>query len=218
MGIDPDLFGTALHFKARPRPRGRAILPAGFIRPCQSILATKIPLGPEWIHEVKHDGYRLICRRAPGNVKLWTRTATDWATKFTAIREGIEALPPGCVIDGEAVCDFPDGRNDFHSLFSKWGCARANLWAFDLLVINGEDIRSQPLEDRRARLKALIDGVSPAIHFSGSFDGPEGQKVLDLACGYFEGIVSKRLGSRYRSGPTDNWRKVKCKDYRRDTA
>lgn len=206
-------------FKSKPRPRGGAILPVGFIQPCQARLATRVPLGPEWIHELKHDGYRLIARKEAGRVKLWTRTPTDCTDRFPAIREALQLLPDGCVLDGEATVDRPDGGNDFHALASRDGAESAELWAFDLLFIHGGDIRPSPIEERRARLRDLIGGGGPGLRFSGHIDGPDGQKMFDLACeANLEGIVSKRLGSRYRSGPTDTWRKIKCASYTRDPA
>jgi bifunctional non-homologous end joining protein LigD len=203
-------------YQLKPRPRGGAILPAGFIVPCQAVLAHKVPLGPEWIHELKHDGFRLIVRKEAGRVKLWTRPGLDWTDRFDAIREAAAHLPDGCVLDGEATVDSEAGGYDFHALRSKAGCARATLWAFDLLFDRGGDIRPSPLEERRDRLRDLVGEGRPGMYFSGHIEGPDGQKMFDLACeANLEGIVSKRKGSRYRSGPYDAWRKIKCKDYRR---
>lgn len=204
-------------FKSKPRPRGGAILPLGFIVPCQPKLVDKVPLGPEWIHEFKYDGFRLMNRKAGGKVQIWTRPGNERSKDFTAVREAIAALPDGTVIDGEAVVEDEDTEHNFAALHSKDGCARADLYAFDLLFDGGNDIRSLPLEERRARLSALIGNGRPGLYSSGHVPGADGQKMFDFACSAnLEGIVSKRLGSRYRSGPTDNWRKIKCKEYRRD--
>ena len=128
--------------------------PPGFIRPCLPVLARQIPDGPEWIHELKWDGYRIIACRAGDRVCLWSRTGRNWSDAFPAVVAAIERLKVDNVtIDGEAVCLLPDGRPDFHALRSKHACKDARLIAYDLLSLNGEDLRRTPLHERRKRLE-----------------------------------------------------------------
>jgi bifunctional non-homologous end joining protein LigD len=97
--------------------------PAGFIRPCQPVPAHQIPTGPEWIHELKWDGYRLIARCENGVVHLWSRTGRNWAKDFSLIGSAMARLPvEDVIIDGEAVCLLEDGRPDFHALRSRHTC------------------------------------------------------------------------------------------------
>ena len=97
--------------------------PAGFIKPCQPVLARQIPTGPEWIHELKWDGYRIIAHREGGSVRLWSRSGRNWADAFPSIIAAIKRLPvESIVMDGEAVCLLEDGRPDFHALRSKQAC------------------------------------------------------------------------------------------------
>ena len=114
------------------------------------------------------------------------------------------------VLDGEAVCQLPNGDSDFHALRGEEGCARAVLWAFDLLALDGEDLRPMPLEIRRERLRGLLLGAQPAgIAFSDHVD-QQGEKLFRHACLMgLEGMVAKRKGTRYTSGRCRHWLKIK---------
>jgi len=114
-------------------------------------------------------------------------------------------------IDGEAVCLLEDGRPDFHTLRSRPTCRDARLVAFDLLALNGQDLRRMPLHERRKRLAALLSGWHEALWFSGDVRGPDGEALFRKACAMgLEGIVSKRIDMPYRSGSFTGWRKIKC--------
>jgi bifunctional non-homologous end joining protein LigD len=129
----------------------RRRLPAGFIAPGLPVLDDQIPTGPEWIHELKWDGYRIVAIRRPR--RLWSRNARDWSATFPQIVAAIGQLPVESVIlDGEAVCIREDGRPDFNRLRSKEGCAEARFIAFDLLELDGQDLRALPLYERREKL------------------------------------------------------------------
>ena len=187
--------------------RSRRAPPAGFILPCQPFLVARPPAGPGWLHEVKHDGYRIVARKQGERVSLWSRYGTDFTDRLPRIAEAVRSLPAeNAMIDGEAVVFRPDGQSDFGALRTKAGGAEACLVAFDLLTLDGEDVRQRPLEERRGRLARLIRGVDGVV-FSEAIEA-EGAVVFAKACEMgLEGIVSKRAGSRYRSGTSRNWLK-----------
>jgi bifunctional non-homologous end joining protein LigD len=194
----------------RTPSRSRRSLAAGFIQPAQPMLVVKPRGGPEWIHEVKHDGYRLLARKSAGRVVLWSRHGADLTDNMPRIAEAVGALPVAdALLDGEAVVFRPDGRSDFAALRTKRGAAEASFVAFDLLHVDGEDRRKLALEVRRAELAALVAGIDATIAFSKAIDA-EGAVVFAKACELgVEDIVSKRLGSVYLSGPCRNWLEVK---------
>jgi len=130
----------------------------GFIEPCIPTQADKPPVGPEWIHEIKHDGYRLIVRKKDDRVRLFTRRGYDWTDRFPLIRDAVAALRQrALVLDGEAVVCDDDGTANFAKLHSQDHNDRAFLFAFDLLELGGVDVRPLPLEERRGQTP-----ISPA--------------------------------------------------------
>jgi bifunctional non-homologous end joining protein LigD len=183
-------------------------LPTGFIQPCQPTLVANPPAGPGWLHEVKHDGFRILARKQGERVEVWSRRGAVFNDRFPRIAEAVGALTvDNALIDGEAVVFLPDGHSDFVALLTKAGGEQASLVAFDLLSLEGDDLRQHPLEERREALSQLVAGVDD-IRFSESVadDGAlVFAKARDLG---LEGIVSKRAGSRYRSGASRNW--LKC--------
>jgi bifunctional non-homologous end joining protein LigD len=198
-------------------PHRRRRPPAGFIAPCLPIVSDEIPVGPAWIHELKWDGYRMIACHGTGPPRLWSRTAHDWASSFPQIIEALGQLPVESVtLDGEAVCLREDGRPDFNRLRTKRGCAEARFIAFDLLELDGQDLRGLTLHERRAMLKGLLMGGPEALWYSIEVEGKNGPSLFRHACRVgTEGIVSKRRDMPYRSGRFHWWRKIKCPDYRR---
>jgi len=185
--------------------------PAGFIKPCQPTLSERAPSGPQWIHEIKHDGYRIIACKSGEHVRLWSRNGRDWSKEFLAVTEAVAALKVDeIVLDGEAMAHCKEGWPDFHGLGSEDRGATACLFAFDLLRLNGED-----LEERRARLRKALRGAGKALRFSEHLEG-DGDGIFRHACALgLEGIVSKRRDSRYRSGRSLTWLKVKNPAYER---
>jgi bifunctional non-homologous end joining protein LigD len=192
-----------------PPSRSRRPPSAGFVSPARPLLTTTPRSGPEWIHEIKFDGYRLIARKEAGRVVLWSRYATDYSDTFVRIAEAVRTLPVDHVmIDGEAVVFRPDGHSDFTALRTNRGAAEASLVAYDLLQFQGEDWRKLALEVRRAQLESIVSGID-GLTFSEAIEG-DGALVFDHACRLgLEGIVSKRLGGLYASGRCRNWLKVK---------
>src|SRR5918993_1778084 len=174
--------------------------PAGFIRPAQPVLAERPPTGPGWSFEIKHDGFRIASRKDGERVRLWSRNGRDWSAEFRAIAEAVRALPFSSVIlDGEAVAHCPKGLPDFHGLLGD-GAASACFYAFDLLAVDGLDLRRLPLEARRERLAAVLADTGPALRLSEHLDG-DGALIFAHACRLgLEGLVAKRKGSAYRSG------------------
>jgi bifunctional non-homologous end joining protein LigD len=199
----------------RITPARSRLTPAGFIRPARPLLTTTPRAGPEWVHEIKHDGYRLIARKDAGRVTLWNRYATDYSDTFSRIAEAVRALPVDRVmIDGEAVVFRSDGHSDFTALRTNRGASEASLVTFDLLQFDGEDWRKLPLEIRRARLESCVSGIN-GLTFSEAIEG-DGALVFDHACKLgLEGIVSKRLGGAYSSGRCRNWLRVKNPAFQR---
>jgi bifunctional non-homologous end joining protein LigD len=202
------------------RPIRSRSKPPGFILPCQPALAERPPSGPDWLRENKFDGYRVIARKDGEQVRLWSRTTSDYSKAVTRIRDALAALPvDSAVIDGEAVVLRPDNSCDFEALRSRQGQAEAILVAYDLIVDDGQDVRPEPLEARRKRLAKLLSRKSKAlrdgIQLSDAITG-DGAAIFRHACGLgLEGIVSKRIGSRYVSGRTRAWLKTKNPDFER---
>jgi len=149
-------------------------------------------------------------------VTLWTRHGTNFTDRLPKVAEAVCSLAAeSALVDGEAVAFRPDGHSDFAALRTNAGSARACLVAFDLLSLNGEDLRQRPLEERRAALSPLVAGVD-GILFSDAL-AAEGALVFAKACELgLEGIVSKRAGSRYWSGNSRHWLKSKNPAFMRE--
>ena len=176
--------------------------PAAFIEPCLPCQATKPPAGPSWIHEIKHDGYRIMARRdANGRVQLLTRKGNDFSRRFPRVVVALTALPVrSCLIDGEAIVCNENGLAVFDLIRQYRHDADAVLCAFDLLELDGEDLRRTSIETRKLTLKSLLRRKRPGLAFN-EHVAAEGEMVYRQACALgCEGIVSKRLGSSYRSG------------------
>jgi bifunctional non-homologous end joining protein LigD len=186
---------------------------AGFIPPCLPSRAERPPSGPGWVHEIKHDGYRLMARRDPIGVRLLTRNGHDWADRYPAIVEAVNQLRArSCLLDGEAVVCDENGLAVFERLRYRRDDGSVFLFAFDLLELDGQGLRREPLETRNATLASLLRGGLPGLHFNEHLRFP-GDVVFRHACKLgLEGIVSKRLGSRYRSGRSKDWLKFKNPD------
>ena len=182
----------------------------GFGDPCLPTPVRVAPTGPMWWHEIKHDGYRLMVRRAPSGVCIRSRRGYDWTDRFPLIVEAASRLrATSFVFDGEGVILRPDGVSDFDALHDGRRYGEAQLLAFDLLEIDGEDLRPQPLERRKARLEKLLHGSCPGIQLTEHVEAP-GRLVFAHACALgLEGIVSKRRDAPYRHGRCRTWLKVK---------
>ena len=183
----------------------------GFIEPALATSIEKVPSGDRWVHEIKFDGYRVQVHLRDAAVKVFTRRGNDWTNRFRKIAADAWHINAGsAIIDGEVVVPSADGTTDFSVLQNelKGRSTKIVMVAFDLLYLNGYDLRKLPLFERKALLKKLIDGTD--IQFSESFevDGPE---MYKHACKTgLEGVVSKVRDSRYASGRGNDWVKKTC--------
>jgi bifunctional non-homologous end joining protein LigD len=178
--------------------------------PCLPRPAKQPPAGAGWIHEIKHDGFRILARKDGTNVRLITRNGYDLAHRFPLAVDAMAALPAGsCLVDSEIIVCGEGGLSMFELLRFRHYDHLATLCAFDLLQLNDTDVRPLSLEERKTELKALLRKEHPGITFNRTFD-VEGSIVFHHACKLgCEGIVSKRLGSKYRGGRPADWIKVK---------
>jgi bifunctional non-homologous end joining protein LigD len=191
---------------SRPRP-------LGFIEPCQPTTALKPPSGPGWLHEIKHDGYRMMALRAGDRIRLLTRSRADWSERFPAVVKALEWLDvKSCLIDGKLVVCDENGLTVFELLRRGHQVKpQAHLIAFDLLEVDGRELVGKAIELRKAELARLVRGDGAGLQICEHVDRP-GDIVFEHACKLgCEGIVSKRLGSHYRPGPRkcSDWIKVK---------
>jgi ATP-dependent DNA ligase len=170
-----------------------------------------VPAGPEWLHEIKYDGFRLRVER----VRLITRGGYDWTKRFPWI---VEAAPKNrqkrFVIDGEAVMLGVDGISDFNALLSGRHNEEVQLCAFDVLAMDGDDLRRLPLSMRTANLQRLLARRSDGIFISEFEQGEIGPDLFRKACEFgLEGLVSKHRDRPYQAGRSKHWLKVKNRQH-----
>ena len=190
-----------------------------FVEPQLATLVTKVPEGPKWLHELKFDGYRIICRIDHGRVTLLTRNAQDWTGRFGVLAQAAKQIPARqAIIDGELVAVADDGSHDFQLLqntLRAGDAARLVYYAFDLLYLDGRDLRALPLHERKEMLRRLLSGNDKArsagvIRYSEHWIGRGGELYAKACKAGLEGIVSKRIDEPYRSGRSRSWLKIKC--------
>jgi len=181
-----------------------------FIEPCLPSPAKEPPAGPQWIHEIKHDGFRIMARRGAGGVRLISRHGDDFTSRFPLAAAAVSALPANSfLLDGEAIVTDAKGLAVFDLIRRQRHSSEAVLIGFDLIELDGEDLRGSTIEHRKRKLAKLVRGPHPGIVLNEFFEG-DGDILFEHACKLgCEGIVSKRLGSRYRSGRSPHWLKVK---------
>ncbi len=203
--------------RARPRRPGRQAgspaMPA-FIEPQLALLVEAPPDRSGWAHEIKWDGYRIHVRVVSGSVTLLTRTGLDWTSRYPQIAQAAAALPvASAYLDGELCALRPDGRSSFDDIqAASEGRTRANLayFAFDLLFLDGADLRERPLSERKGTLRRLLSPDRQPIRYGDHYIG-HGAAFFERACkAQLEGIVSKRLDAPYKPGDRGLWRKTKC--------
>jgi bifunctional non-homologous end joining protein LigD len=173
------------------------------------------PVGDNWIHEIKYDGYRTLCFKNKSSTKLLTRSGLDWSKKYKALQEECSKLPVDSIIfDGEIVWLDEKGKSSFSELQNSLEDGKSQdlvYYVFDLLYLNGHDTRSLSLIDRKKLLREVIEqSDSEKIIFSDHWD-ESGKSVFESACSnQLEGIISKNGDSHYVSGRNKNWFKIKC--------
>jgi bifunctional non-homologous end joining protein LigD len=205
--------GDALLKPASIKGAKKAAFP-GFVEPCLALLVEKPPEGDGWLHEIKFDGYRLMAL-ADGGVHLMTRSGLDWTERFPAIAAAVAELPvKSAILDGEAVVLDENGVSSFSALqeaLSERNAAAAIFFAFDLLYLDGYDLREAALQDRKEALATLYSASRhAALRYSEHVVG-EGPAMLGHACRLgLEGVVGKRRNAPYRSGRHGEWVKSKC--------
>jgi bifunctional non-homologous end joining protein LigD len=197
--------------RAKPPAGGVKANYPGFIDPALATSITKVPSGDRWIHEIKFDGYRVQVHLRDAAVKVFTRRGNDWTNRFRKIAADAWNINAGsAIIDGEVVVPAADGTTDFSVLQDELK-GRSNkivMVAFDLLYLNGYDLRKLPLFERKALLKKIIDKTD--IQFSESFEVDGGEMYKHACKTGLEGVVSKVRDSRYVSGRVNDWVKKTC--------
>jgi bifunctional non-homologous end joining protein LigD len=209
--------GSAPSRAAARRVTGGTRAPlADFVAPELALLVDQPPDGDDWLHEIKIDGYRVYCRREHDDVRLLTRTGLDWTDRFRAIAEAVRELPgDDFALDGEIAVFEQGGQSNFGLLQDTLSLGRDDrltFVVFDLLHLDGVDLREAPLTDRKRLLQELMAPVakSARLRYSDHLSAT-GKEVLHQACQLaLEGIVSKRAASPYRSGRGGDWVKSKC--------
>ena len=170
----------------------------GFIDPALATSIEKVPSGARWIHEIKFDGYRVQLHIANDDIKVFTRRANDWTKRFKKIAADAYLISArSAIIDGEIVVPAADGTTDFSVLQNelKGRSTKIVMVAFDLLYLNGYDLRKLPLIERKAHLKKIIGDTD--IQYSENFE-IDGKEMFAHACKVgLEGVVSKVSNSRY---------------------
>ena len=209
----------------------RAVMPRT-VAPELATLVSAPPAGGQWLHEIKFDGYRVVCEVRRGKAQLLTRHGKDWSARFAPVEAAAAALPVDtAILDGEVTVLLPDGKTSFQALQESLGGdggvnsrgggaggrdgAEMVYFVFDLLYLDGHDLRPAPLLERKQALRALLDAAgigtgSGPIRWSDHVAG-QGEDFYRQACRFgLEGIVSKRADLAYRSGRSKDWLKVKC--------
>ena len=204
----------------RPAPPRQAKTEAvpDFIDPMLATLRNQAPAGDDWLHEIKFDGYRLQARITTRGkrreVRLLTRNGLDWTDRFAGIARALANLPvTSALLDGEAVVETAAGVSDFSALQQALSAGRTDhlvYCAFDLLHLDGRNLRSLPLDERKALLDRLLADAVPPLRYSEHIVG-DGDAMAQHACRLgLEGIIAKRRTAPYRSGRGKDWLKVKC--------
>ncbi len=186
----------------------------GFVPPQLATLVDGSPTGAGWINEIKLDGYRMLCQLHEGSVTFWSRNRKNWTAKLPTLSKAIAGLKArSALVDGEVVSLDPDGRSDFARLKEEIANGDEHHFVydvFDLLFLDGEDLRRLPLLDRKAKLKRLLQGAPRNVRYLDHIEG-RGAEFFQNACVHgLEGIIAKRADAPYSSGRNNHWLKIKC--------
>src|SRR3954454_3386899 len=200
------------------RPNSAADAPKapmpGFVEPCDPSLHERAPTGSDWVYEIKTDGYRAQVHIRNRRVTVYSKSGYDWTEEFAPIAKAVSQLKVReAIIDGEATVLGNTGLPDFQALRRELGnpeSKRLIYHAFDLLYLNGRDLRRAPLLQRKEALQSVMQDAPPTL-VCVDFLEEDGARVFEHACRMgLEGIVAKRVDAPYRSGRQDLWIKLKC--------
>jgi bifunctional non-homologous end joining protein LigD len=200
------------------RSKGQQKAMPAAVKPVLATPAKEAPAGDNWLHEIKFDGYRVLARYDRGRVKLLTRNGHDWSARFPELKKRLETLAcDKAILDGEVVASQADGTTSFRALQEALTAKKTGqlaYQAFDLLYLDGRDLTSLPLRERKQTLHELLtsSGLSAdaKIRYTDHIVG-KGPQFAEQACGLgLEGIISKGSDGRYRAGRSRDWLKVKC--------
>jgi bifunctional non-homologous end joining protein LigD len=207
-GLSPARFDATVVPGAKSAPF------PGFVEPSHPTLREKAPSGERWLHEIKFDGYRTQAHLRNGRPAIYTRRGYDWTQRFGPIADALAELPANnLILDGEAIVVDSRGIPDFGLLHADLAAGRKDrllYYAFDLLYLDGLDLRGARLAERKHVLAELLAGASARILWAEHLEG-NGPEIHERACAMgLEGIVSKQQDAPYRSGRVESWIKVKC--------
>ena len=187
-----------------------------FVSPQLATLVDEPPEGEEWLHELKFDGYRMLCHLSRGQVQFWSRNQKDWTEKFPNLVKALQTFPAtNAILDGEVVIVDKEGRSSFQDLqqsMRKSGTAAFVFQIFDLTYLEGYDLTAVPLLQRKLTLGELLSSIKgkTPLRYSEHVEG-SGAEFFKQACEYrIEGIISKLATSPYQSARNRNWLKAKC--------
>lgn len=185
----------------------------GFVPVALATLVDTVPAGPDWLHEVKYDGYRIEAVVRRGRCTLYSRNARDWTPRLPGIAERCAALGPDLILDGELVATGDDPSGSFQRLQQRLDShvmRGVHYVVFDLLAVGGRSIRNAPLEERRAGLRELVTTRRGSVRVGAELRGSAATLLATACARGLEGVISKRRDGPYRSGRTLDWRKIKC--------
>jgi bifunctional non-homologous end joining protein LigD len=204
---------TANEIKKVPGAR-KAAMPE-FVAPQLATLVEKPPAGEGWLHELKFDGYRMVCHLSRGKARFWSRNGKDWTEKFPNLAQALKSLPATtAILDGEVVIVDKHGRSSFQALQQAMGRGGSLFifQIFDLIYLDGFSLTQTPLKERKAVLERVLASAKAKdpLRYSDHVEG-NGAEFFKLACDSgIEGIVSKLADSPYESTRTRSWLKSKC--------
>ncbi len=184
----------------------------GFVEPMLLLRTEKLPEGPDWLYELKFDGYRALAIKSGGRVQLRSRNDNDFTARYSSIADALSRLPDDTVVDGEVVALDADGKPSFNML-QNYGSAGVPLhfFVFDLLVLNGKDVMAEPLAKRRDLLeKRVLPKLSEPVRYSSEFKASLKELIHSVKAQALEGLVAKRRDSKYEPGLRSGaWQKMR---------
>ena len=210
----PSTHRSPARFIARVLPGAKPAAHPGFVDPCLATVRSAVPAGDRWTYEIKFDGYRVQAHLLGGRPVLYTRGSHDWTPRFSSVARAVADLPANDVIlDGEVIVQRSDGVSDFSLLQADLAAGRSDrlvYYVFDLLYLDGFDIRSAPLSERRRVLSECLGPAPTSPIAISSYIERDGAALFEQATAMgLEGIVSKLRDSPYRSGRSESWLKIK---------